>query len=106
MNADAEFMRRSSELMGRVGATNFMVLAFLFKVAQRVDGQLVVVTTSRSCAAALGVSPTTANRALGALRREGIVTGDVSAKGCKFTLPEPLFGGFASGPSGVADSAA
>lgn len=106
MSGDAEFMRRSSELMGRVGARNFMVLAFLFKVAERVDGQLVVVTTCRSCAAALGVSPNTANRALGALRRHGIVTGDVSAKGCTFTLPESLFGEIPSHSSGTADSAA
>ena len=93
MNAEAEreFFLRSSELMGKVGPSGFMVLAYLFRVAERVDGQLVVNTTCRRSGIALGLSPTTASRKFEMLRCHGLIAGDVSPQGCRFTLPESAF---------------
>lgn len=99
MNAEAEheFFMRSSELMGKVGPSGFMVLAYLFRVAERVDGQLVVNTTCRSSRTALGLSPTTASRKFEMLRCHGLISGDVSPQGCRFTLPESAFDDLSDG---------
>jgi hypothetical protein len=90
---EREFFRRSSELMGVVGPAGFKVLAYLVSNAVRVDGQLAVNTTCRRCGAALGMSPTTAGRMFEVLLRHGVMAGNVTPRGCRFTMPRSVLDG-------------
>lgn len=100
---EIDFLAQSDPLITKIGPGAFQVLAHLICKAEAVNGGLEVKTSSRSAAAATGQSPDTVRLNFRKLLRHGVVSGQISPRGCQFIISQPVLAEWPDGRPAAGD---